>query len=200
MCSASRFKTRGRKGVTPRPGREVEEGDTSHAGNTTRIYSANFGATGGEGPLESAGEHRGETWPPHSARVARDIAQAPSSRKMVRGRNPRAPRGLRNCHGLEDAADSGRARNANSAVRSGRMGGGGPLRKAGRRANPSSNSARCAQQTLRCSSPCHREQWKQHGMHAERGVETIEHIVRLMAGHDLNHLGQIERIVAARKS
>src|ERR1700724_972183 len=30
------------------------------------------------------------------------------------------------------------------------------------------------------------EQWKQHGMHAERGVETIEHIVRMIAGHDLN--------------
>ena len=43
------------------------------------------------------------------------------------------------------------------------------------------------------------EQWKHHGMHAERGVETIEHIVRMMAGHDLNHLGQVERIVAAKK-
>jgi uncharacterized damage-inducible protein DinB len=44
------------------------------------------------------------------------------------------------------------------------------------------------------------EQWKHHGTHAERGVETIEHIVRMMAGHDLNHLGQVERIVAAKKS
>jgi hypothetical protein len=43
------------------------------------------------------------------------------------------------------------------------------------------------------------EQWKHHGMHAERGVETIEHIVCLMAGHDLNHLAQVERIVAAKK-
>jgi len=37
-------------------------------------------------------------------------------------------------------------------------------------------------------------------MHAERGVETIEHIVRMMAGHDLNHMGQVERIVAAERS
>lgn len=44
------------------------------------------------------------------------------------------------------------------------------------------------------------QQWKQHGMHSERGVETIEHIVGMMAGHDLNHLGQVERIVAAKKS
>jgi len=43
------------------------------------------------------------------------------------------------------------------------------------------------------------EQWKHHGMHAERGVETIEHITYMMAGHDLNHTAQIERIVAAKK-
>ncbi|HEY6766398.1 MAG TPA: DinB family protein [Candidatus Sulfotelmatobacter sp.] len=39
------------------------------------------------------------------------------------------------------------------------------------------------------------EQWKHHGVHAERGVETIEHIVRMFAGHDINHLRQIEEIV-----
>ena len=43
------------------------------------------------------------------------------------------------------------------------------------------------------------EQWKHHGMHAERGEETIEHILRLMAGHDLNHLVQVERILAPKK-
>ena len=44
------------------------------------------------------------------------------------------------------------------------------------------------------------EQWKHHGMHAERGIETIQHIACMMAGHDLNHLGQVERIVAPKKS
>jgi DinB superfamily len=43
------------------------------------------------------------------------------------------------------------------------------------------------------------EQWKHHGLHAERGTETIEHISRLTAGHDLNHLSQIERIVAPKR-
>jgi hypothetical protein len=43
------------------------------------------------------------------------------------------------------------------------------------------------------------EQWKHHGMHAERGVETIEHIVRMNAGHDINHTRQIERILEAKK-
>jgi hypothetical protein len=42
------------------------------------------------------------------------------------------------------------------------------------------------------------EQWKHYGMHAERGQETIEHIVRMFAGHDINHLLQVERIVARK--
>jgi hypothetical protein len=43
------------------------------------------------------------------------------------------------------------------------------------------------------------EQWKHYGMHSERGQETVEHIVRLMAGHDLNHLQQIERILSSKR-
>jgi DinB superfamily len=43
------------------------------------------------------------------------------------------------------------------------------------------------------------EQWEYHGMHAERGKETVAHIARMMAGHDINHLGQIERILAPKK-
>ena len=42
------------------------------------------------------------------------------------------------------------------------------------------------------------EQWKHYGMHAKRGQETIEHIVRLIAGHDLNHLQQVERILSGK--
>ena len=38
------------------------------------------------------------------------------------------------------------------------------------------------------------EQWQHDGLHAERGRETITHIVRMLAGHDVNHTGQIERI------
>jgi len=43
------------------------------------------------------------------------------------------------------------------------------------------------------------EQWKHYGQHAERGQESIEHIVRMVAGHDLNHIHQIERIVKPTK-
>jgi len=43
------------------------------------------------------------------------------------------------------------------------------------------------------------EAWDRHGMHLERGRETIAHLTRMFAGHDLNHISQIERIVAQLK-
>jgi DinB superfamily len=43
------------------------------------------------------------------------------------------------------------------------------------------------------------DQWKQQGMHSERGPESVETILRMMAGHDLNHIAQMERILAANK-
>ncbi len=43
------------------------------------------------------------------------------------------------------------------------------------------------------------EQWKHFGMHSERGQESIEHIVKMIAGHDLNHIQQIEGILAPKK-
>jgi len=43
------------------------------------------------------------------------------------------------------------------------------------------------------------DQWKHYGQHAERGQESIEHIVRMVAGHDINHIQQIERILKPTK-
>jgi uncharacterized damage-inducible protein DinB len=42
--------------------------------------------------------------------------------------------------------------------------------------------------------------WENHGMHSERGKETVAHIVRMFAGHDLNHLAQVERIAKAGRN
>jgi uncharacterized damage-inducible protein DinB len=42
--------------------------------------------------------------------------------------------------------------------------------------------------------------WDNYGMHQERGKETIAHIVRMFAGHDLNHLTQVEKITNASRS
>ncbi|HUJ41209.1 MAG TPA: DinB family protein [Candidatus Acidoferrales bacterium] len=44
------------------------------------------------------------------------------------------------------------------------------------------------------------EQWKHFGMHAERGEESIEMIVNMMAGHDVNHLRQVEALLASRRA
>ena len=36
--------------------------------------------------------------------------------------------------------------------------------------------------------------WENYGMQSERGKETLADIVRVYAGHDLNHLAQVEKI------
>jgi hypothetical protein len=38
-----------------------------------------------------------------------------------------------------------------------------------------------------------------YGLHAERGRETVRHLLRLYAGHDLNHLQQISGLLAPRE-
>ena len=43
------------------------------------------------------------------------------------------------------------------------------------------------------------QEWKHYGMHSERGKETIEQTLRMYAGHDLNHVQQIERILSAKE-
>ena len=44
-----------------------------------------------------------------------------------------------------------------------------------------------------------KELMENYGMHQERGKETIVHITRMFAGHDLNHLQQVEQIVKASR-
>ena len=39
--------------------------------------------------------------------------------------------------------------------------------------------------------------WDNYGEHSERGKETISHIMRMFAGHDLNHLAQVDQIAKA---
>lgn len=36
--------------------------------------------------------------------------------------------------------------------------------------------------------------WENYGMHSTRGRETVAHIVRMYAGHDQNHLAQVDKI------
>lgn len=39
------------------------------------------------------------------------------------------------------------------------------------------------------------EELDRHGIHSERGRETLRHLRALCAGHDRNHLAQIERLL-----
>ena len=40
-----------------------------------------------------------------------------------------------------------------------------------------------------------REMWDFFGMHTERGKETVTRMTEMMAGHDINHVSQVERIL-----
>jgi Protein of unknown function (DUF664). len=45
-----------------------------------------------------------------------------------------------------------------------------------------------------------RATWDNYGMHLERGKESIAHLTRMFAGHDTNHVIQVEKIVKQLKS
>jgi hypothetical protein len=49
--------------------------------------------------------------------------------------------------------------------------------------------------TLRMLSRLSPDAFDHHGVHQERGIETIRHLLRLYAGHDRNHLAQIEALL-----
>jgi uncharacterized damage-inducible protein DinB len=47
---------------------------------------------------------------------------------------------------------------------------------------------------LRLLSTVPRSLWENYGQHQERGKESVGHLVKLIAGHDLNHLAQVEAL------
>jgi hypothetical protein len=44
-----------------------------------------------------------------------------------------------------------------------------------------------------------RKLWENYGVHAERGNESVNHVVKMVAGHDLNHLLQVQKILQGSK-
>jgi len=44
-----------------------------------------------------------------------------------------------------------------------------------------------------------RKLWDNYGVHQERGNESVSHVVRMVAGHDINHLLQIESILKGKR-
>jgi hypothetical protein len=51
------------------------------------------------------------------------------------------------------------------------------------------------ERTLRLLKSLPGEKWDSFGLHSERGKETVRRVAEMMAGHDINHLGQIEAIL-----
>jgi hypothetical protein len=51
------------------------------------------------------------------------------------------------------------------------------------------------QDNLRMFAKLTPEQWQRHGVHAERGEMTVRDLMEQIAGHDLNHLEQIRKIL-----
>lgn len=45
-----------------------------------------------------------------------------------------------------------------------------------------------------------KEMWDNYGMHEERGKETITRLTEMMAGHDVNHVRQVEEMAKAMKA
>ena len=41
------------------------------------------------------------------------------------------------------------------------------------------------------------EQWEKFGVHGERGKETVRRLAEMAAGHDINHLQQLEKLLSA---
>jgi uncharacterized damage-inducible protein DinB len=52
---------------------------------------------------------------------------------------------------------------------------------------------------LRLVKSVPKQLWDNYGVHQERGNESVAHIVRMGAGHDVNHLQQMERILKPKR-
>jgi hypothetical protein len=50
--------------------------------------------------------------------------------------------------------------------------------------------------TIRLLRGLNDEELDRYGIHAERGKESVRHLIKLYAGHDRNHLAQIEKVLA----
>ena len=44
-----------------------------------------------------------------------------------------------------------------------------------------------------------RKLWDNYGVHSERGNESVNHVVQMVSGHDLNHLQQVEGILKGKR-
>ncbi len=51
------------------------------------------------------------------------------------------------------------------------------------------------ERNLRLLRSLPRSMWSRYGIHSERGKETVTRVTEMMAGHDINHVSQIRRLL-----
>ena len=51
------------------------------------------------------------------------------------------------------------------------------------------------ERNLRLLKSLSRGMWSRYGIHSERGKETVARVTEMMAGHDINHLSSIRRML-----
>ncbi len=56
------------------------------------------------------------------------------------------------------------------------------------------------ERTLRLLKSLTPEMWKRHGIHSERGKETVLRVAEMLTGHDINHMRQIKAILKAAQA
>jgi len=49
--------------------------------------------------------------------------------------------------------------------------------------------------TVRLARSLNDDELDRYGIHAERGKESVRHLIRMYAGHDRNHVAQIEKLL-----
>jgi DinB superfamily len=168
------------------------------AGNGGTVHRADSGESGRPEPAQSARGDASEAGPIAQGSPSGEASQEAVAGQMVRRRNCGAPCGRGTSSGLEGRAILGapgtpiQAYDQNAWVEAGQYAKKDPRTSIAQfRAFREANLA-----LMKSLKP---EQWKLHGLHAERGEESVERLSETMAGHDLNHLRQIQGILAASK-
>jgi hypothetical protein len=54
------------------------------------------------------------------------------------------------------------------------------------------------ERTVRLLQKVPRKMWDSYGLHSERGKETVRRVTDMLAGHDINHLQQIRRMLTGQ--
>ena len=179
------------RSCSPAPQTQIERSE--HAGDAATVYSAHSGPYRGQRPSEGA---------------TRDTEKTCRANSRVKPETTHAKAGARQMVDQRNSGPLGGCRNRAWRLRHILGNNGAPIQAYDQNvwAETFDYAHRDAKESLEFFQVLRtrnlamlkalpKEFWENYGMHQERGKESIAHIVRMYAGHDLNHLGQVENIV-----